>query len=79
MMKFEITPMGYSDNTHYIEGSSCLDAINNFDKWLKENRYWQVTEATQLTDNNWHIIVKGISEKSCGFAIYDVLRCQKED
>lgn len=79
MMKYMIEPMGYSDNIHYIEGASVLDAINNFDKWLKENRYWQIIEATYLTDNNWHIIVKGISKDSCGFAIYDVLKCQKED
>ena len=76
-MRYEIAPMGYSDNTHYIEGSSCLDAINRFDKWLEENRFWQVMDATQMTDREWHIVVKGISEKSCGFAIYHVTRCEQ--
>ena len=76
-MKYKITPIGNSDNLHYIEGSSYLDAINRFDKWLEENRYWQVMEATQLTDREWHIVVKGISEKSLGFAIYRVTRCEE--
>ena len=76
-MRYKIAPIGNSDNTHYIEGSSYLDAINRFDKWLEENRYWQVMEATQLTDREWHIVVKGISEKSLGFAIYNVTRCEQ--
>lgn len=76
-MKYKITPIGNSDDLHYIEGSSYLDAINRFDKWLEENRYWQVMDATQLTDREWHIVVKGISEKSCGFAIYNVTRCEQ--
>lgn len=76
-MRYKIAPIGNSDNTHYIEGSSYLDAINRFDRWLEENRYWQVMEATQLTDREWHIVVKGISEKSLGFAIYNVTRCEQ--
>ena len=76
-MRYKITPIGNSDNIHHIEGSSCLDAINNFNKWLVENRYWEITEATQLTDRQWHIIVKGISRESCGFAIYNVTRCEQ--
>jgi len=76
-MKYKVAPIGNSDNIHYIEGSSYLDAINRFDKWLEENRYWKVTDATQLTDKQWHIRVEGISEKSCGFAFYDVTRCEK--
>lgn len=76
-MRYKIAPIGNSDNTHYIEGSSYLDAINRFDRWLEENRYWQVMEATQLTDSQWHIVVKGISEKSLGFAIYNVTRCEQ--
>ena len=75
MVKYKIEPIGNSDNIHYIEGSSYLDAINRFDKWLEENHYWKVTDATQLTDRQWHIVVKGISEKSLGFAIYNVERC----
>lgn len=76
-MRYKIAPIGNSDNIHYIEGSSYLDAINRFDRWLEENRYWQVMEATQLTDSQWHIVVKGISEKSLGFAIYNVTRCEQ--
>lgn len=76
-MRYKVSPIGNSDNTHYIEGSSYLDAINRFDRWLEENRYWQVMEATQLTDREWHIVVKGISEKSLGFAIYNVTRCEQ--
>lgn len=79
MVKYKIEPIGNSDNIHYIEGSSYLDAINRFDRWLEENRYWQITNATQISDNEWNILVKGISEKSWGYAIYDVVRCQKED
>ena len=76
-MRYKITPIGNSDNPHYIEGSSYLDAINRFDKWLEENRYWQITNATQISDNEWNILVKGISEKSWGYAIYTVTRCEK--
>ena len=76
-MRYKIALIGNSDNIHYIEGSSYLDAINRFDKWLEENRFWQVMDATQMTDREWHIVVKGISEKSCGFAIYHVTRCEQ--
>lgn len=77
-MRYEIAPMGYSDNTHYIEGSSCLDAINNFDRWLRENRYWYIVDATQVSNHVWSITVKGLGEKSMGFAIYKVTaRCEK--
>lgn len=77
-MKYEISPMGYSDDTHYIDGSSCLDAINNFDRWLRENRYWYIVDATQVSNHVWSITVKGLGEKSMGFAIYKVTaRCEK--
>jgi len=78
MVKYKIEPLGYADNIHYIEGSSCLDAINNFDRWLRETRYWYIVDATQVSNHVWKITVKGLGEKSMGFAIYKITaRCEK--
>lgn len=78
MVKYKIEPIGNSDNIHYIEGSSYLDAINRFDKWLEENRYWYIVDATQVSNHVWKITVEGLGEKSMGFAIYKVTaRCEK--
>lgn len=61
-----------------VYGESPFDALNNFNNWLKENHYWKITGASELKNGNWHITVEGISEKSWGYAFYEMTVPLKE-
>ena len=52
-------------------GKSYLDAVNQFDNYLKEKRQLQVTDAGyDEKENNWKITVKSIDQNSFGFNMY---------
>lgn len=52
-------------------GKSYLDAVNQFDNYLKEKRQLQVTDAGyDEKENNWKITVKSVDQNSFGFNMY---------
>lgn len=52
-------------------GKSYLDAVNQFDNYLKEKRQLQVTDAGyDESEDNWKITVKSVDQNSFGFSMY---------